>query len=172
MYSVPLQLSAISIAESLFSASPRIKLNGTQAEVFQHEFTRIEQERSSSTRLSQMMLNSRENMFLFDVLAGDRFPMLQGNYPELMAEALRRSPKNLESAASEWRAFSNEFFINKGLPVPNSPQYVEIQEALGIYGKTGLERSIRKLKRTALWLLNRVSYNFWSCFRKPIKHGG
>jgi hypothetical protein len=111
-----------------------------------------------------MILNSRENMFLYDILMGDRFLVLQWKYPELLTEALHRSSKTLESAASEWETFSNEFFISKGRPVPNSSQYVEIQEALGIYGESQLERSFRKFKRTALRLLNKVSHNIWSYF--------
>ena len=105
-------------------------------------------------------------MFLSDILTGDRFPVLQWKYPEILTEALRRSPKTLELAASEWRAFSNEYFISKGRPVPNSAQYVEIQESLGIYGESHLERSIRKFKRSALRLLNKVSHKIWSYCHK------
>jgi hypothetical protein len=50
-------------------------------------------------------------------------------------------------AAVHWAEFSNLFYISQGHPIPDLPQYVEIQEALGIYGRSPIERAVRKFKR-------------------------
>jgi hypothetical protein len=85
---------------------------------------------------------------LFDVLRyGDSFTELRRNHPDLLTWALHRSREKIDMAASEWKAFLEEYFIHKGLPVPDSPQYVEIQEALEIYRRSQFERAFQKLKR-------------------------
>ena len=146
---VPLKLSAISIRESLWNGQ-EIKLDNEQAQLFQHELGRIEQN-SSSHEWSQMFLHSKENKFLSDILRPREalsFAALRLLYRELLAEALHRTPETLELAASEWKAFTDETFRNRGRPVPDWPQYVEIQEALGLRGRSSFERTLRKLKRT------------------------
>jgi hypothetical protein len=57
-------------------------------------------------------------------------------------------------AASLWAEFSNMFYISRGLPVPDSPLYVEIQEGLGIYGHNITGRFLRKIKRKVIKTLN------------------
>lgn len=116
-----------------------------QARLFQSELTRIEREKCFSSKWSQMFQNSKENEFLFDILRSRRsIADLRWKYKEFLAEVLRRSPETLEHAASEWEDFVDEFFRNRGLVIPDWPQYVEIQEALGIYGPW------RRLKRMAV----------------------
>ena len=133
MGAVPIKLSAISIAEFPLAAGSGIKFKLDK--LFQQKLTCIEREGSSSTKLSQMFLHSKENSFLVDILRfGHSFKTLRKNHPELLTEALQRSPENLAGAASEWRAFVDEFYGNQGIPVSDYPQYVEIQEALGMYG--------------------------------------
>jgi hypothetical protein len=151
---IPLKLSAISIAESFLPQGPEVlqcKLDGELDELFQQELRRIEQEKSSSTEWSQMFLHSRENRFLLDILRmGRNFLELKETYPDLLAKALHRSPENLALAASEWRAFTTEYYLDKNLTIPDYPDYVEIQEALGIFGRSKLKRWLHKLKRNAL----------------------
>jgi hypothetical protein len=64
-----------------------------------------------------------------------------------LAETLQGSSETIAMATSEWDEFSNFFYISRGYPIPGLPLYEEIQEALGIYGKWWIERTIRMLKR-------------------------
>lgn len=104
-------------------------------------------------------------MFLHDILKGEGFQVFQQKYPELLAEALHRSQETLTLAASEWKAFADDFFRDKGRPVPDSPLYVEIQ-GLGIYEGSPFERSVHRLKRTAQKRWNVFLDKLWSAFRK------
>jgi hypothetical protein len=74
---------------------------------------------------------------------------LQKYYPELLKNALEYSPKSLAKAGAEWETFTHRFFINRGRPVPDWPLYVQIQEGLGIYGKTSVHRLVRSMKNRA-----------------------
>lgn len=165
---VPLKLSAISIGESMIGERPTIRLDSKQDRLFQEELYNIEQERRSSNELSQMFLHSVENKLLFEILRpreGSDFVLLRKKYPQLFAEALRRSSQALAFAASEWNAFADETFRNQGLPVPDWPQYVEIQEGLGLYGRSSMERLLRKFKRLIqrrLDLLWDGIHQFWN----------
>lgn len=95
---------------------------------------------------------------------GYGFKKLQKNHPRLLTEALRRSPENLARAASEWKAFTDEIYINRDIAVPDYPMYVEIKEALGLYGRSKFERVFRRLKRRAQRRLNGVFYGVLSIF--------
>jgi hypothetical protein len=81
-------------------------------------------------------------------------PYLRRKYPDLLAEALHRNPETLALAASEWKSFVDEYFPEGNYTVPDRSQYVEIQEALGIYGRSKFERTFRRIKRTAQNRLN------------------
>jgi hypothetical protein len=123
-------------------------LDDENVQFFNSELTRVELERSSSTNLSQMYLHSEENLFLSEILFRRvDFRFLRWRHPLLLLEALRRSPETIAMAALLWAEFSNLFYIGRGRPVPDLPQYVEIQEGLGIYGRSPIERSLRKFKR-------------------------
>ena len=160
---VPLKLSAISIAQSFFPEESGIKLDGNLDEFFKQELSRIEQERSSSTEWSQMFVHSKENLLLFDILRlGNGFRELRKNHADLLVEVLHRSTEKLALAATEWKAFTHEFYIDQGLPVPDYPQFVEIQEALGLYGQSQFERTFRRLKRTFLKRWNMLFDRFRS----------
>ncbi len=45
--------------------------------------------------------------------------------------------------------------------VPEYPQYLEIQEALGLYGRSKFERNLRRLKRNGLKRWNVFIDKFW-----------
>jgi len=78
---------------------------------------------------------------------------LRRKYPEILSEALYRSPETLKLAASEWNAFTDEYFISQSCLVPDWPQYVEIREELELYKLPPFERTLRRFKRTAQkWL--------------------
>jgi hypothetical protein len=98
-----------------------------------------------------MFVHSKENLLLLDILRlGKGFRGLQKDHGDLLVEVLHRSTQTLALAAAEWKAFAHEFYIDQGLSVPDYPQFVEIQEALGLYGQSRLERTFRRLKRTLL----------------------
>ena len=155
MSGVPINLSAISLAESFWRSDPRYSLNKENVQFFQTELIRLEQQTSSSSNLSHMLLHSREHMFLREILLHCKdFPFLKLRHPELLSEALERSSKNMAIAASLWAEFSNTFYTSRGRPVPDLPLYVEIQEGLGIYGRGSLERFVRKIKMKLTKSLN------------------
>ncbi len=90
---IPLKLSAVSIGDRQFVTLTNKKIRLTQSEFFKEELQRIEWERSESTELSQLYLNSIENSFLHHILRnGADFPVLQLHYPSLVQDALQRSP--------------------------------------------------------------------------------
>jgi len=155
---VPLKLSAVSIAESFFPQGFGLlgcKLDNNLDDLFQQELRRIELEKSSSTEWSQMFLHSKENIFLFEILLTDhKFLELREIYPDLLAQVLYRSSENLALAASEWRAFASQLYLDRNCTIPDYPDFVEIQEALGIYGRSKVERWLWKLRRNVLRLWN------------------
>jgi hypothetical protein len=144
---VPINLSGVSLGDSMSRSKPNYSLNKDNDQYFQTELTRIEQERSSSSEFSHMLLHSREHMFLREILFhGAKLDFLSLKYPELLSEALERSSENLALAASLWTEFSHTFFTSRDCGVPDLPLYVEIQEGLGIYGRGWIERFMRRIK--------------------------
>jgi hypothetical protein len=109
-----------------------------------------------------MFLQSEENRFLFKILRprkiGYHLRDLRSEFPKIFDEAVHRSQETLEMAESEWELFADEFYRNRGLLVPDWPNYVEIQEGLGIYGRSPFERKLRKLKRRIQRQLNLLLY--------------
>src|SRR5947207_164744 len=100
---MPIKLSAIGIAESFFRSDPMYSLDLRNAHFFQTELTRIEQQKSSLTKLSQMFLYSREHMFLYEILSQSvSFRFLRWRHSQLLTGALQRSSETIALAASEW----------------------------------------------------------------------
>jgi hypothetical protein len=98
-----------------------------------------------------MFLHSRENLFVFDVLRiGYSFTKLKEIHPDLFSEALARKPTRIEQAAAEWKSFAEEKYSSKGLVIPDYPQFVQIQETLGLYGRSKLERALRRIKSSGM----------------------
>lgn len=170
MSASPLKLSAISINDLMWvnensDIVSESKLDNKQVQFFQSELTRLEREYFSSTEWSQMFLYSRENQFLFFLLRprkGMTFAYLKQEYPEIVSEALHRSPETLGLAFSEWKAFKNSCFISRGRPVPDWPQYMEIEEAFALHELSSFEIILRRFKRTAqkwLKICGRVWWN-------------
>jgi hypothetical protein len=89
-------------------------LNKTQDTLFRTEMLRIEQERSSSDQLSVLHQESKRNLVLDELhyihnwtreAIKDTLPS-----PELVNEALNRSPPRLAHVAAEWNSFANQFY--------------------------------------------------------------
>ena len=157
MLPAPLKLTSISIGDRLFQNNPHATLASDQDMHFRKELRRIEQERSNSSRLSRLLMDSEENRFLSDILTRARsLRNIQEDHPRILQEAIGRTPQAIAMATAEWNAFAEEFYGAQGLPVPDWPQCIEIQESLGLYGSTPAERNLRKQKRR----IQRLSYIF------------
>jgi len=136
---------------SLASPAQHFGVNGHQVQEFQTEITRLQLERPSpiltAFNYSLLFNSSRVNLFLFHFLS---LPPVESSfnivYRDLIAEALDKSNDALTRAATQWEAFTMEWYTGKGRPVPYWPHYIEIQEALGIYGTTQFHRLGRQLK--------------------------
>jgi hypothetical protein len=130
-------------------------------DLFQQELRRIEQEKSSSTEWSQMFHHSKENHFMAVILRwGYELPRLQQVYPDLLAKALERSPERIARAVSEWKAFTDELYLSKG-PVPNYPEYMEIQEAIEKYKRSNLVRMIQVAQRDLMTFFKKLHSWIW-----------
>jgi hypothetical protein len=116
--------------------------------MFREEISRLEQDRSPGvSRFSTHLRNSRENLFLFDILRTPlTFTDLMSKFPDLLPAALTQSPEALKGAATEWKHLT-DLYAQLGAQVPDFPLYVEIQEGLGLYGRNALERFLRMIKR-------------------------
>jgi hypothetical protein len=152
---IPIRLTAISLGENFFPSGLQLKyrLDSDLDEQFRRELCRLEEKEkdSSSTKWCQMYLLSRENRFMFAILQmGSTLGELRESYPDLLEEALHRSPVSISLAAFEWEEMTVEFNYTIGGTSTKKPVYVEIQETLGLYGKSKLERWFRKIKRNTL----------------------
>lgn len=126
------------------------KFTVSRAELFQDEFELIEYQQSSSNQLSQLYHQSELSLFLIRIsIWGWRLPALQLYFPKLLVKAPDKSPATLSGIASEYESLAIEFFHKSRPPVADWPQFVEIQQGLEIYGKTGYHRLCRKVKMNA-----------------------
>jgi hypothetical protein len=131
-------------------------------DLFQQELRRIEQEKSSSTEWSQMFRHSKENHFMTAILRwGYELPRLQQVYPDLLAKALKRSPERIAAAVSEWKAFTDELYLSKGRPVPDYPEYVEIQEAIEKYKRSKLVHMIQIAQKDLMAFFKQLRSWIW-----------
>jgi hypothetical protein len=142
------------------------KVTVSHSQSFAAEFERMERQRPSSNNLSQLYdHNSRLSLFLDRILVrGHTLPQLELAFPELLRDGLQSSPDVLSHVSSEWQSFAEEFFISRGRPVPDWPQYVEIKEGLGIYGRTKYHRQGRKLKQAVQRRLKSVFHRLCELF--------
>jgi hypothetical protein len=163
VWAEPLKLSAVPIGNSLFRWGNQSVtfLAPSLDQMFQEEISRLEQVRTPGiSRFSNHLRNSRENLFLFDILHEPLdIESLTSKYPDLMPVALTRSPGALKGAATEWKHLS-DFHIQVDGQVPDFPLYIEIQEGLGLYGRNALERFLRMVKRRMQSKWKKVLHRF------------
>ena len=108
--------------------------------------------------LSAHLQSSRENNFFYDILSpmyGCTLADFMEKYPDLFQNAIKRSRKSLEAAGAE----ITNLFTTFGIAIPRPSLEFEIREALGLYGKTAVERLLRKLKRRIQRKLNGLLYH-------------
>jgi hypothetical protein len=134
---------------AIMSGQPRA-LNGST--YFQEEIERLDRLRPSAQRLSHLYNSSHSNEALFlhvTLVTPLNTTRLAKINATLVEKILERSPENLANIASQWHSFTEQFFTSKGRPVPDWPQYVNVQEELGIFGKTPGHRYGRRIRRLA-----------------------
>ncbi len=136
VYARPLRQAAVSLEHLLFPFYDDRSLNETKGELFHRE---LEWEATKSQNISAYLRQSLRNCFLSGLAV--RPQMVCGDsmgipcFGKLMEVACRLSSENLKAAASEWQWFTDIFFGQFGRPVPDWPQYVQIQQRLGKLGK-------------------------------------
>jgi hypothetical protein len=113
-------------------------LNPDQETQFLKELSRLGDE-----KLARYSNDSRAYMFMDRMFLGPEFdwPLCKKYYPDLLEEALRRTPRRLRNAAFEWNIFKAACYEDSGNMVPKRPVYVEIQEGLEEYGATPFRHS-------------------------------
>jgi hypothetical protein len=156
VYVRPLPQAAVSLEHALFPFWDGRSLDEAQAERFHQEFERLEWEGRRSQNLSASLRKSMRNYFIQRLIAdppaicadsmGNRY------FGQLMENACRLSPENLEAATYEWRNFINVFFFRFERPVPDWLQYIQIQRRLGKldlwdHGTKALRRQVRQQLR-------------------------
>jgi hypothetical protein len=114
--------------------------------IFQDEIERSEQLYPFSPRLSEMYAQTSVEAaflgFVMDQMVDIDF--LRTINSTLVDSILERSPENLQQIASQWHSFTNQFFLSKGRPIPDWPQYINIQQELGLLENSGRFRSLRQ----------------------------
>jgi hypothetical protein len=137
---VPIKFSALALGTKLFdycrAHHEKEILNSAQEDEFHQELTRLEREHSNSSVLSQFYTESKENFFLELLLSGRNLADLHKYRPKELAAALKRTPQKILDTKREWQDFTRIFFTSQGRPVPSWPAYVEIQQGLGILGRS------------------------------------
>jgi hypothetical protein len=79
-------------------------------------------------------------------------------FPDIMADAIRRTPEKLEAAAFEWGLFKETYF---GGSLPDCVIYTEIQDGLREYNKFSLERVLKRFKRSLQYRFGVLWDKFW-----------
>ena len=151
---VPYVFSGISLEETLFW-NHEIQLDSSLITVFQNELTQLEIDNRNTTSWSNMLAeNSRWNAFLYSIIT--RYDITSQPftdfYPELIrvVTSLRQTPEIISLAIEEWNYFINDRYLSKGIEIPDWPRFIEIQEYLGTYGRSTLERKLRKVRRRVI----------------------
>ena len=124
-----------------------------QSSIFQDEIERLERVYPFSPRLSEMYKSQTSSEAVFLCLVIDQMvdiDILRTVNSTLVDTILERSPENLREIASQWHAFTDQFYLSKGRPIPDWPQYISIQEELGIIEKSGNVGSLRQLAQRRL----------------------
>jgi len=166
VYVRPLFQAAVSLEHVLFPFWDSRSLDEAQAELFHQEFERLEWEGRRSQNISVYLRNSMRNYFLQRLAANPQAicadSMGTRYFGKFMENACRLSPENLEAAAEEWEWFTDLFFFGYGRPIPDWPQYIQIQRRLGRldewdHGTKGLRKQVRQ--KVGL-VFNRLSHKY------------
>lgn len=168
-------MSAFSLEHSCYwNRTHHWQLNGAQIEQFLKEIERLDWEVTGSQDIAAHYRQSLRNTFLARMIADPEYTLAGGwgvlEYQELIEKALQLTPENLEAAASEWKWFSDTFFINQGRPIPEWPEYVQIQQRLGLFDwyydsenpkiETRLRKEVRQRLKYTFYVLSQTYPNW------------
>jgi hypothetical protein len=120
--------------------------------IFEDEIERLEQLYPFSPRLSEMYKQTSVEA-AFICLVMDQMvdiDILRTVNSTLVDSILERFPENLQQIASQWHSFTDQFFLSKGRPIPDWPQYLKIQQELGLLENSGHFRSLRQCAQRRL----------------------
>ena len=156
MLPAPLKVASISIGDKLFQTNPRATLASDQDTHFRKELRRIEQERSNSSRLSRLFMDSEENRFLSDILTRARsFRNIQEDHPRILREAIGRTPQAIAMAAAEWNAFAEEFYRRTRFACTGlAPVYRDSRKSWSLWTHTRRAKSAEAEKTNTTALLH------------------
>ena len=128
------------------------------SQVFQMELERLDQAFPASQRFAHLYYNTSQEAMLLGWIIDKTADVetLRKVNATLVDEILDRSPENLSRITAQWQSFTDVFFIRRGRPVPEWRQYVEIQEALGLVGRSSYNRYGRSMRRLGQSLLVKV----------------
>jgi hypothetical protein len=157
----PLDLARAPLIRRLFPTSLSTDVNNKKEALYVETLRQLQEERSALGHQSTMDVDlsqcSETSHFLLLLLRyGIPLKTLEIWAPNTLKEALQRTPETLTRATGVWKDMTDRFFRNLGRPVPDWPGFVEIQEELGIYGKTAIHRAARRITRRAQMVGKRV----------------
>jgi hypothetical protein len=101
-----------------------------------------------NAQLYQSPIPSNEAFFIHYLLVWGLNEAIEV-FPELVRDAVQTATKDPARISSEWQSFATEFYTSRERPIPDWVQYIEIQEELGLIGKTRCHRIARRVKREA-----------------------
>ena len=133
--------------------------NNMKEALYEETLRQLQEERSPIGRQSTVDLSrcSDASYFLTLILrSGISLEILEAMAPNTMKEALQRNPETLTHATGVWKDMTDRFFRDLGRPVPGWPGFVEIQEELGIEGKSAVHCAARRIKRRAQMVWRRM----------------
>ena len=142
---VPLPMSAITPKDSFFSSATGKELHLIEGNrTFQRLLADLESSHPPILNTSQLYVNSSQHYFLTALLQRAHKEKFTQFYPELVAAALNETTNS--QVGQEWDYFCFRYFLNRGLRVPDWPQYIDVQEQLGRHRRKTLHKVVNKLR--------------------------
>jgi hypothetical protein len=128
-----------------------------RSELFQEQFNKLQRHQSEFVyqNFFQKSLRGVERFFI-QYLFENQLAATIDAFPDMVWEVIRNSTKTPLRIKYEWESFVTEFFTSRGRAIPNWDRYIEVQEGLGLIGKS--DRRARVLKRKAQEVLKGAFY--------------
>ena len=159
VHPVPLPLTAITQEDGLLHSSKgqELYLLESQNATFLTYLANLESSHPSSLNTSYLYNNSRQHDFLNRLLRRSHQETFIKYYSDLVSTAY--SETTTEDIQKEWDYFCNRYFVKQGLRIPDWPQYIDVQEQLGLHK--------RKLLHTLRWNKLPTGWRGWSRISLP-----
>jgi len=159
VHPVPLPLTAITQEDGLLHSSKgqKLYLLESQNSTFLTYLANLESSHPSSLNTSYLYNNSRQHDFLNRLLRRSHQETFIKYYSDLVSAAY--SETTTEDIQKEWDYFCNRYFVKQALRIPDWPQYIDVQEQLGLHK--------RKLLHTLRWNKLPTGWRGWSRISLP-----